>query len=201
MLLYQCISLLLGKTIREKWWVRDPFDLSLRSFNNLNSYNSTKTSLLNAQTHLRDPCIATCKGRQVGPNLGGEKGEKLRRATQTQPWSRELTVGRGKESGFGWYSLQLRGVRRSSEHSYRKGQYKLWLSSVTWAGTKHRCVALGVWHLTFKIQKQSHRAWLPLNLPKHASLHPWCPVAEHIIWNPRTGTTESPFPWAKGGLC
>lgn len=38
--------------------------------------------LLNQQTHLRDPCIETSKGGQVGVNQKGKKGEELKGALE-----------------------------------------------------------------------------------------------------------------------
>ena len=52
------------------------------SFNNLNSFNSTQDSLLNAQTLLRDPHFETSKGGKEGVNWEGKKGEKLRQARE-----------------------------------------------------------------------------------------------------------------------
>ena len=45
--------------------MRDPLGLSTSSFNNLNSYNSSKNFLLNVQTSLRDLHIENLKvGKQ-----------------------------------------------------------------------------------------------------------------------------------------
>ena len=63
----------------ELWHEKFPWSLPL-SFNNLNSYNSTKDPLFSAQTHVRDSLIETSKGGQVEVNQEDEKREELKGA-------------------------------------------------------------------------------------------------------------------------
>ena len=100
--------------------MKDFLGLSLSSFKKLNSYNSTKDSLINVHTHLRNRHFETSKGEQAsGSELGRHKGKTAQRShgqrlgapCRSQP----------KDLHF----LQLRGAKRFSEHSCRSGQCEL----------------------------------------------------------------------------
>lgn len=71
--------------------VRETLDLSPQSFNNFNT-NSTKESLLETQTHLRDRPTETLTGGKVRENQRGRR-KKSSKKTQMQPCSLELTEG------------------------------------------------------------------------------------------------------------
>ena len=83
--------------------MRYPLGLSSYIFNTLNSYNPTKDPLPSTQIHLRDPCIETSKGGQVGANQGGKKGKKQREATEAalQPGVYDRAQSRQKKLGCG----------------------------------------------------------------------------------------------------
>ena len=104
-----------------------------------------------------------------GSKRGRREGRKVE-LTHRQVFSK-CSAQKGEESGSGWHFLQPGGAKRLSEHSYRSGQYKLWLSPVTWAVTKSRSAAMVVWQWALETEKQSHGAWLlALNLPELAPL-------------------------------
>lgn len=182
----------------------DALDLSLWSFNNLNRYNSTEVSLLNAQTRMGDIYIETLEGGQVVKNWEGGKGEDLRWVTDTALWLKA--------------------------HSSKHGVSSLWDSA--WRGKKSdMLVLLSAWgskdiQWTFlhgwavlatpepsdlgrdKAQKCSHN-YLAIGIPERetkqqnqamfsltelASLHPPCWGVEHTISkSTRTGTTKTLF--------
>lgn len=104
----------------------------------------------------------------------------------------------GEALGCGWNSLQLGGSQQFVGHSCRSGCCELRLSPVIWTGTQHRSVAMVVWQLAFQTEKQSHKAWPPLNLLELASLCPWCGVVEHIVCKPRNWHYSITFSLHKG---
>lgn len=60
-------------------------DRSAWRYNKLNSYNSTKDSLLSTQTILRDLRIKTSESGWIRENKGGGKGEEQRQVLRVQP--------------------------------------------------------------------------------------------------------------------
>ena len=65
--------------------MRDPLGLSPRSFNNLNSYNPTKDSLLNTQIRHTGPYIETPEGGQVEQKGEVKKDMGLIQARDSPP--------------------------------------------------------------------------------------------------------------------
>lgn len=93
--------------------MRDLLGLCPGRFNNLNSYNTIKDSLLDAQTHLRDTCIETSKGGQVRANWGARR-KKRSKKSQMQPCCSVLTVWLTPEKGGIKLCLALPSAGRSN---------------------------------------------------------------------------------------
>lgn len=81
--------------------MREPFGLFPWSFNNLNSCNSTKNSLLNTQAYLKNLHIETSKRGQVGKKEKGKKGEEMLGTMDAalKPEAYGWSQPSGKESG------------------------------------------------------------------------------------------------------
>lgn len=97
--------------------MRDPLGLSPGNMNKLNSYNSTKDSLLNIQACLRDPCIQASKGRQAGTGEGeGEDRGGLRLVMDTvlQPGAQgQAQPGEGRKPAVAGISFSWKEHRDS----------------------------------------------------------------------------------------
>lgn len=92
-------------------------------------------------------------------------------------------------------SLQPRGTESLGSHSYRSEPWaepaKTPEQVNTGQGFGRSCPLRGGQY--FRQRNKSHRAQLPLRLPKLASCHPWCQVEEHIICKPSAIVAESLF--------
>lgn len=177
------------------------------SFNNLNSYNWTKDSLVNTQANLRDPLIEISKGGQIGANweVREVKDTEIKGATNAAlhleptagfcPERREIRL---------WLVLSSGGISKEIQWAFlQKWAVQAVVGPSDLGRNEWRGVVTIVWQLAFHTEKQSHGAWsliIFLSLSEVTSPHPPRQVSEHIISNPRTGTTET-FTCLEGAFC
>lgn len=124
---------------KEWWHQRYPW-FHPWNFTNFSSYNSTKHSLINTQTYLKDLLIETSKVGQSGSELERQEERKSEMSQRCSSAAGSLQWGSAwgeEELDCGWHSLQLGGVKRFSEHACWSGLYKLWLRPETWASTEN----------------------------------------------------------------
>ena len=85
----------------------------------MNSYNSTKISLVHTQANLRDPFIEISKDGQLRAHPGGEKGKELKGAADAALHPKFLwgSAKRGEKPVCDWYPVQRVEAKRFSERS------------------------------------------------------------------------------------
>ena len=130
--------------------MRDPLGLSPWSFNNMNSYNSTKNSLLNTQTC---PSNRTLEHLKIGKweQTWDMRRENSSKEPWMQPCKQKFMVGVSPKRGRIrlWLAFpSMGGGKRFSGHSCRSRQYELQLSPETFtrSNTEAQLCLSGSWH-------------------------------------------------------
>ena len=130
--------------------MRDSLVLSPWRFNNLNSCNGTKVSLLNAQTHLRDLHMETSKGGKWG---------QTREASREKCWHKPGHSPRAQSSRWGSPRLQRNQVVADLPFSLEEQS--------DWVGT-----AAGVSNISCAWAQWPGRGW-------RAEVQPWLFHSQH----------------------